>query len=319
MTEKMLDRWTYIGNTAQQSTMTQQSDGPASDSSLPYSMRLTVTTADATVGASEYFTVAQAIEGYDARTFVGKTFTISFWVRSSVVGTYGLVLYNGSWPSTDYSYVVEYAISAANTWEYKTIQITDGLVTTGSNWNWTSGAGVTVGWTLYAGTDRQTSATNTWNNAWYLTTPSQVNAVGTIGNIFALTGVQIEVGNQATPFEHRPMPVELAMCERYYEKSFPFGTAPAQNTGATLGAAYAVGQILNQAFSTAVTFAVTKRAAPTITTFAPDAATANWSTNATTPTAATANIGDSGFALIGNTAVTAGNSYSIHWTASADI
>jgi hypothetical protein len=141
----------------------------------------------------------------------------------------------------------------------------------------------------------------------------------TIGNIFAITGVQLEVGNTPTPFEHRPFGVELSMCQRYYEKSFPYATAPAQNVGSALGAAYATGQVLNQAFSTAVTFAASKRSAPTITTYAPDAASANWSTNTTTPTASTANIGDSGFALLGNVTVTAGNGYSIHWQANAEL
>jgi hypothetical protein len=129
----------------------------------------------------------------------------------------------------------------------------------------------------------------------------------------------MEPGLVVTPFEHRSIGLETTLCQRYYEKSFPYATAPAQNVGSTLGAAYATGQVLNQAFSTLVTFAAAKRAAPTVTTYAPDAATANWSTNTTTPTASTTNIGDSGFALIGNTAVTAGNGYSIHWAADAEM
>jgi len=110
------------------------------------------------------------------------------------------------------------------------------------------------------------------------------------------------------------------MCQRYYEKSFPYATAPAQNVGASLGAAYATGQVLNQTFSSLVKFAVAKRAAPTITTYAPDAASANWTTiTGVTPTATTANIGDSAFAVVGSVAVTAGASYSIHWQASAEL
>jgi len=78
--------------------------------------------------------------------------------------------------------------------------------------------------------------------------------------------------------------------------------------------------VLNQTFSSLVKFAVAKRAAPTITTYAPDAASANWTTiTGVTPTATTANIGDSAFAVVGSTAVTAGASYSIHWQASAEL
>ena len=312
-----LDRYSRIAVTSAVVTVTQTSDGPASEPTLPYSLRCTVATADPTVTASELWTLLQKIEGYSARDLIGKTFTLSFWVRSAKVGTHCVAFYNNDYPSADRYYVAEYNISVADTWEYKEITIIGGLITAGT-WDWTNGSGLTVGWTLYCGATRQGVA-GSWQSGWALATSSQVNVLDTIGNIFAITGVQLEVGNTPTPFEHRPFGVELGMCQRYYEKSFPYATAPAQNTGVTLGAAYATGQVVNQAFSTSVTFAVAKRAAPTITTYAPDSATANWSLNTTTPTAATANIGDSAFAVTGSTAVTAGNGYSIHWQAVAEL
>jgi len=312
-----LDRYTRIAATSAVVTVSQAADGPASEPTLPYSLRCTVATADATAGAAEYWVLMQKIEGYSARDLLGKTFTLSFWVRSAKTGTHCVTFFNNNFPSVDRSYVAEYNVSVANTWEYKLITIFDGLITAGT-WDWTNGTGLTVGWTLYCGTDFQISP-GSWANTWGLGTPTQVNVLDTIGNVFAITGVQLEIGDIPTAFEHRPFGVELGMCQRYYEKSFPYATAPAQNVGSALGAAYATGQVLNQAFSTSVTFAVAKRAAPTITTYAPDAATANWSTNTTTPIAATANIGDSAFALIGNTAVTAGNGYSIHWQAVAEL
>ena len=317
---KMLDRWTYWAATPAVFSVTQSTDVPASTPDLYYSQRLTVTTADAVIAANNGFSMLQIIEGYAARTLVGKTFTVSFWVRSSVIGTYCLSLYNGNWPSTDESYVATYAVNVANTWEYKTITIINGLPTTGSFWNWTSGDGVTLAWSLGTGTNFQTGSPGVWTTDWGLSTIDQVNAVDTIGNIFALTGVQVEVGNVATPFEHRPFNMELALCQRYYEKSFPYATAPAQNVGSKLGASAATGQVLNQAFSTSVRFAVTKRRAPTMTLYSPNAASADWSTEGgVTPTAVTANIGDSGFAATGNTAVTAGTQYSIHWLANAEL
>jgi hypothetical protein len=312
-----LDRYSRIAVTSAVVTVTQASDGPASEPTLPYSLRCTVATADPTVTASELWTLLQKIEGYSARDLIGKTFTLSFWARSAKVGTHCVAFYNNDYPSADRYYVAEYNISVADTWEYKEITVIGGLITAGT-WDWTNGSGLTVGWTLYCGTTRQGVA-GSWQSGWALATSSQVNVLDTIGNIFAITGVQLEVGNTPTPFEHRPFGVELSMCQRYYEKSFPYATAPAQNVGSALGAAYATGQVLNQAFSTAVTFAASKRSAPTITTYAPDAASANWSTNTTTPTASTANIGDSGFALLGNVTVTAGNGYSIHWQANAEL
>ncbi len=317
---RMLDRWTYIAASAAVFSVTQSTDVPAATPNLYYSQRLTVTTADATIGISETFAAAQIIEGFSARNLVGRTFTISFWVKSSVVGTYCLSLYNGNWPSTDESYVATYAITAPNTWEYKTITIINGLPTTGAYWDWTSGAGLTVAWTLFAGTNWQTASPGVWTSDWGLADISQVNAAATLGNIFALTGVQVEVGTVATPFEHRPFGMELALCQRYYEKSFPYATAPAQNVGSKLGAPAATGQVLNQAFSTPVRFAVTKRRAPTMTLYSPNAASADWSTEGgVTPLASTANIGDSGFVATGNSAVTAGTQYSIHWLANAEI
>lgn len=317
---KMLDRWTYWAATPAVFSVTQSTDVPATEPNLYYSQRLTVTTADVVIANNNGFSMAHIIEGYAARTLVNKTFTISFWVRSSVTGTYCLSLYNGSWPSTDESYVATYVVNAANTWEYKTITVIDGLPTTGVYWDWTSGPGLTLAWSLGTGGQFQTGSPGVWTTDWGLATIDQVNAVGTIGNIFALTGVQVEVGSVATPFEHRPFHLELALCQRYYEKSFPYATAPAQNVASTLGAPAATGQVLNQAFSTAVRFAVTKRRAPTMTLYSPNAASANWATVAgVTPTAATANIGDSGFIATGDTAVTAGSLYSIHWLANAEL
>lgn len=312
-----LDRWTRVSVTAAVLTVTQSSDGPASDLTLPYSLRATVATADPTVGATEYSVIAQKIEGYSARDLVGKTFTLGFWVRSAKIGTHCVSFYNNSYPGVDQSYVAEYSISAANTWEFKEITVVDGLPTAGT-WDWTNGAGLTVAWTLYCGINRQI-APGSWQVAWGLGTASQVNVLDTIGNVFALTGVQLEIGSNVTPFEHRPFGMELALCQRYYEKSFPYATAPAQNVGSTLGATYATGQVLNQDFSANVTFSVSKRAAPTITTYSTNAATANWYSSTDTPTASTANIGDSAFALRGGTTVTAGVGYSIHWQAAAEL
>jgi hypothetical protein len=166
---------------------------------------------------------------------------------------------------------------------------------------------------LAAGANFQTTA-NSWQTGNFLATSNQVNCLDTIGNIFAVTGVQLEIGSVATPFEHRMIDAELASCQRYYEKSFAYAVAPAQNTGSFVGALYGVGQVVNQPFSAAVIYAVTKRATPTLTAYSPNAAT-----NGTTPTVASNNEGDHGFALSGTTSVTAGNGYSIHWTASAEL
>ncbi len=309
-----LDRWRQFRNTAASFTVSQTADAPATAYDFVNSLRVTVVTADAAVGAGEYVAIYQSIEGYDARSLINRNLVISFWVRSAKTGTHCVALTNSG---GDRSLIFEYTVNAINTWEFKTLTLPNGLITAGT-WNWTNGIGVGLYFSLMMGSTRQGSA-GSWLTGLYLATADQVNVMDTIGNVFAITGVQMEPGTVVTPYEHRPFGLELSLCQRYYEKSFPYGTAPAQNVGSSLGAAYATGQVANQAFSTLATFAVTKRAAPTITTYAPDAASANWSTNVTTPTASTANIGDSGFALLGNVAVTAGSGYSIHWQADADI
>ena len=315
---QMPDRWSYVSNTTAVMSAYQASDAP-SDSNLTYSLQLSVTTADASAGATEYFALTQVIEGYEVKPLTNKTFTISFWVKSAVTGTYSLSLWNQDWGgAANRFYVAEYTIDAANTWEYKSVTITNGLTSAGS-WYYDFLAGVTVGWTLYSGSTYQTSATNTWNTTSYLASSTQANAVGTIGNVFAITGVQLEVGDTATPYERRPFELEYALCQRYYEKSFDYGVTAAQNTSVYEGAAYGIAAFNNQSFAVNVTYAVPKRTTPTVTTYAPDAASANWSTNTTTPTATTHNIGYRGFAVRGGTSTTASNAYSIHWQANAEL
>lgn len=190
-------------------TISQQEDAP-SNNEFQYSHRVAVTTADTSIAAGEIVAVQQIIEGFNARDLIGRTFTLSFWVRSSKTGTHCVAFTNGT---PDRSYVAEYTINAANTWEYKTITVSGGLITAGT-WNWTNGAGLRVYWTLAAGSTYQTTA-GAWQTGWFIATSNQVNCVDSNTNIFALTGIQLEIGSVATPFEHRPYGTELALCQRY--------------------------------------------------------------------------------------------------------
>ncbi len=205
-----LDRWVFGNATAGVVTISQQSDVP-NNNEFQSSLRVAVTTADTSIAAGDVATINQLVEGYNARDLIGRTFTLSFWVRSSKTGTHCVGLRNSG---NDRSYVAEYTISAANTWEYKTVTVSGGLITAGT-WNWTNGSGVQLAWTLAAGTTFQTTA-NAWQTGLFVATANQVNCLDTIGNIFAITGVQLEVGSVATPFEHRLFGQELALCQRYY-------------------------------------------------------------------------------------------------------
>lgn len=204
-----LDRWSRFSNTTSVSTVSQQSDVP-SNNEFQSSLRSAVTTADASIAAGESESIFQLIEGYNVRDLIGKTFTLSFWVRSSKTGVHCAAFVNSG---VDRSYVVEYTVNAANTWEQKSVTVSGGLITAGT-WNWTNGIGLRVVFTLAAGSTSHTTA-GAWQTGNFVATANQVNCLDTIGNIFAITGVQLEVGSVATPFEHRPYGLELQLARRY--------------------------------------------------------------------------------------------------------
>lgn len=207
-----LDRWRLVQFVSPAvGTITQQADVPSSNE-FQSSLRYAVTTADSSIGATERAFISQPIEGFNVRDLIGRTFTISFWVRSSKTGIHCLSLKNNTY---DRTFIVEYTINAANTWEFKTITVAGGLITAGS-WNWTNGFGLDVCFALASGSTFNTTA-GAWQTGDFVATSAQVNCLDTVGNIFAITGVQLEVGSVATPFEHRPIGAELALCQRYYE------------------------------------------------------------------------------------------------------
>jgi len=189
-------------------TAQQVSDSPdGGDKSLKF----TVTTASASSGAYRFH---YNVEGnHVAHLGFGqswaKTFTLSFWVKSSVTGTYSGSLRNSA---HNRSYVYEYTIDTANTWERKTITIT--ADTTGT-WLTDNGSGLKIIWGL---SSTAAGTAGSWQSANYFTSTNQTEWIATSGATFYITQVQLEVGDTATPFEHRPYDMELARCQRYYYK-----------------------------------------------------------------------------------------------------
>lgn len=195
------------------------------------------------------------------------TVTVSFWVRASVTGTYAVSLANSD---INRSYVATYTINAANTWEQKSVTIAGD---TSGTWLKTNGIGIAVRFAVGGGSGVQTTA-GAWQAGNFFTTSACTNLTATSGATFYITGVQLERGSTATSFDFRPYGTELALCQRYYWKTFPIATAPAQNigrVGSMIG--LGVGGVLNAVAN----FPVTMRATPTITTFNTSAANTNFS------------------------------------------
>lgn len=207
-----VDRWIFGNSSAAVLTASQETDAPA-DSGFINSLRLTVTTADAAIAAGDSCVISQRIEGYNIRRLLGEPVVVSFWVKSSKTGTHCIAMNNNG---NDRSYVATYSITAANTWEYKQISVPSGLTTAGT-WNYTNGIGLRLRFILAAGSTYQTTA-NTWQTGNFFCTSSQVNCLDNIGNVFAITGVQLEPGTVATPFERRSYGIEFALCQRYFEQ-----------------------------------------------------------------------------------------------------
>jgi multidrug efflux pump subunit AcrA (membrane-fusion protein) len=207
-----LDRWLFGQAGTAVGTISQETFTQASG--FPFSRVLfyIVTTADTSIGATEATTIQQRIEGFNVRDLVGAPFTLSFWVRSSKTGVHCVRFGNSG---NDRSYIAEYTVNAANTYEYKTVTVAEGIPTSGGTWDFTNGVGLIVQFTLAAGSNFQTAA-NAWQANSAVGTSNQVNCLDTVGNIFGITGVQLEAGSVASPFERRDYGRELMMCQRYY-------------------------------------------------------------------------------------------------------
>jgi hypothetical protein len=211
------------------------------DSSAPVgfikSTKVTVTSSG-TPGATDVSVYSQQIEGTNVAdlgfgTANAKTVTVSFWVRSSLTGTFSGGLRNSA---NDRLYPFTYSISSADTWEYKTATIPGD---TSGTWLTDTGIGIRVLFDLGSGSDRRATA-GAWSSIASGTgATGSVSLVETNGATFYITGVQLEVGSVATPFERRPYGTELALCQRYFQLAGSFigagGSADATNVIVSFG------------------------------------------------------------------------------------
>jgi hypothetical protein len=224
-----------------------------------------------TVAATDITVLKQAIEANNVSDFAlgtanAKPFTVSFWARSSLTGTFGGSISNNA---VNYIYPFSFAINSANTWEYKTITVTG--PTTGT-WLTGTNTGLQLFVNLGSGSNFQGTA-NTWqSSAGGLFTPTGcVNLIATSGATFYLTGVQLEVGTVATSFDFRDFGREVMLCQRYYCKSYPVNVAPANGAGSS--GEYQINLIANGDPQIVVQWPVQMRSSPTVTLYNPNQAT----------------------------------------------
>jgi hypothetical protein len=205
-----LDRWETRLSQASKFSVSQSSTAPTG-----FNSSLLITSASAySCTTNDFFDIDQQIEGYNSAdlgwgTASAATVTISFWVRSSLTGTFGGALANADSSRT---YPFSYSISSANTWEQKSITIAGD---TSGTWLTTNSTGIQVRFSLGVGTTYGGTA-SAWVGSNKFGVTGQVNVVGTNGATFYITGVQLEKGSTATSFDYRPYGTELALCQRYY-------------------------------------------------------------------------------------------------------
>jgi hypothetical protein len=319
----MIDSWISLKNGTMVCTAQQVADAPAG---LTNSLKITVGTAEAAIGAGDYLAISQRIEGFrTSRLALGtanaQSITVGFWTKIHRTGAYSGAIINGA---SNRSYPFSFTQNVADTWEYKTVTISGDV--TGTWVGNTNGIGLQIFFTMAVGATF-TGTANTWTASFLLGVTGTTNGVEATTDVFQITGVVILPGTEApssarSPFIMRPVDQELILCQRHLRKSFPQGTACAQNAGVA-GAITIKNPIALGDPSVYVPFFPIMRATPTITTFNPSAANANWrditaASDATVSVDPATTIGDAGFMIAtSGTVTTLGDILAIHYKADA--
>jgi hypothetical protein len=293
----IVDRFKYTSTQTSKFTAQQNQGSVTPPQSFVNYLGLTSSSAYSIL-VTDAFTVQQSIEGFNAADLGwgaanAQSVTLSFWVRSSLTGTFGGALRNSA---NTRSYPFSYTITAANTWELETITIAGD---TSGTWLTNSGVGVNIVWGLGVGSTLSGTA-GAWVSSNFNSTTGAVSVVGTSGATFYVTGAQFEVGSIANAFERRDYGRELVMCQRYYEiaQGVETSSCPSPNTGGFIA-------------TSPIRYAAVKRAAGTVTLNGVAGA------NCASISVSSSNIG--GF-VIQNQATGTGNSLATYnWNTSAEL
>jgi hypothetical protein len=326
------DRWQFSPGSLGTWTMNVESSAPTS-TEFRKSANCIVTTADSSPAASDFCFFQQIIEGQNVQlikkgTAAAESITVSFWVKTSNTGTYITELNDND---NARSVSKSFTINSIDTWEKKTLVFPPDTTGAFDNDNADS---LYLNFWLGAGTDY---TSGTLSTIWATRTSAnravgQLNIANRVGNYFAITGVQLETGTVATPFEIRHYGTELVLCQRYYQRSYDLGVATGTVVAGSVSGTWQYNQPSffigtgNYGMNCGTPFPVIMRAIPTITVYSPSSGTAGsvtpWNGSDYTlissggfVNASTSRITGGGY----NNATTSGLVYGFQWTASAEL
>lgn len=321
---KSVDKWGGFGATAA-GVFSLQRVTSNLEPGFQNSLAINVTTIDAAPAAATIYTLITGLEGLLMQktafgTAAAATVSLSFWINSSVTGTFCGNIVNSAGTR---SYVFQYTIAAAGVWQQ--IQIIIPGETSGT-WVYTNLSSLFLNpIDLGSGSNFQTATPGIWLTSNFRTSTTATRLMATIGATVFITGVQFEVNPAPTAYDYTRIELQLVECQRYYSKSFAQGTVPAQNvgtnTGETICLASKAGALGEAIFAE---YPVIMRATPTLTSFNPSAANAQVRDESVPgDCSATAFIQASDrlflVACTGNAGTLVGNALGVHWTADADI
>ncbi len=263
------------------------------------------------------FSLASSFSALDSPGSLPKPGS-GFWVRATITGTYCIAFRNNG---PERSYVAEFSINSADTWEFKRVALTIDTGAVGT-WDFINGYGLIIDWALACGATGQTTK-DQWVTGDFIATANQVNGVAS-ANDFRIRDGQLELGGQPTEFEFMPIDKIISLCERYYETSYDFNVAP--GTASSNGAKrFRLSALPSATYGVAVTapFKVRKRAVPTVTPYSPNSGASGQAYDATATaadvTASAVQIGESGCIL--NATLSASKTAAdvrAHWVADAE-
>jgi hypothetical protein len=272
----LADCWRYDKTGSMVHTMNRNGPGPSLAQCGRISnntLRLLLTTAQASLTGSDYCALEQILEGYLALNCVGQPLVLSFWVQATLPGIYTACLRSGGAPFQ--SCAMQYTINSANTWERKVLVLPPMPANAPSDFS--NGSALTLFFTLGSGSTLRASTANQWVSGNLVAGPNQVNGVASGATSFQVALVDLRPGSEPYAWDARTFDEERTLCQRRFWKSFPLATAPAQNTGSIIGALiYRAMQGGSSSYDFAFPLAVTMRTPPSLTFYNPGNSNSNW-------------------------------------------